>query len=60
MSFSTTSWAPPSTMDVDETMVSFAFSCSSGMVSAPQLHIVDFTFDSVRSTLSFSEPAYGT
>ena len=47
-------------MDVDETMVSFAFSCSSGMVSAPQLHIVDFTFDSVRSTLSFSEPAYGT
>ena len=39
-----TSWAPPSTMEVAETMVSLAFFCSSGMVSAPQLHMVERTF----------------
>ena len=41
-----------STMDVAETSVSFAFSCSSLIESAPQLHIVDFTFVRERFTLS--------
>ena len=44
VSFRMTSWAPPSTMEVAETMVSFAFCCSSGIVSAPQLHMVERTF----------------
>ncbi len=57
VSFWMTSWAPPSTMLVDETRVRTAFSCSSGIVSAPQLHIVCFTLLSVRATLSFRDPA---
>ena len=36
-----TSWLPPSTMEVEETTVRRAFCCSSGMDSAPQLHMVD-------------------
>ena len=47
-------------MLVAETSVSFAFFCSSGIVSAPQLHMVERTFDSDSATLSFSAPAYGT
>ena len=52
-----TSWAPPSTMEVAETRVSLAFCWNSGMVSAPQLHMVDFTLLSVIATLSFRLPA---
>ena len=44
--FSTTSWLPPSTMEVEDTTVSLAFCCSSGMESAPQLHMVLLTVDS--------------
>ena len=40
---SITSWYPPSTILVELTTVSLAFFCSSGMVMAPQLHIVAFT-----------------
>ena len=60
LSFKITSWAPPSTMLVAETRVIFAFFCSSGMVRAPQLHMVDFTLLRVRLTLSFKLPAYAT
>ena len=56
-SLSTTSCAPPSTMLTEDTSVSFAFFCSSGIVSAPQLHIVERTLLSVRFTLSFRLPA---
>ena len=38
-----TSWLPPSTIEVEETTVSLAFSCSSSMESAPQLHMVERT-----------------
>ena len=41
--FKITSWLPPSTIDVEETTVSLAFCCSSGIESAPQLHIVERT-----------------
>ena len=44
-------------IDTDETSVSFALSRSSGIVSAPQLHMVERTFESVSATLSRSEPA---
>ena len=54
---STTSCAPPSTMLTEDTSVSRAFSCSSWMVSAPQLHMVERTFASVCWTLSESLPA---
>ena len=57
LSFRSTSCAPPSTMLVAETSVSFAFACNSGMESAPQLHIVERTLESVSPTLSLSEPA---
>ena len=57
VSFWITSWAPPSTMLVAETRVSTAFSCSSGMDRAPQLHMVDFTLLRVMATLSFRVPA---
>ncbi len=57
LSFSRTSWAPPSTRDVVEITVIFAFSCSSGIDSTPQLHIVDFTFFRDRPTLSRRLPA---
>ena len=60
LSFRMTSWLPPSTMLVEETTVSLAFCCSSGMESAPQLHMVERTLYSVLETPSFSEPAYGT
>ena len=58
--FRMTSWLPPSTMLVEETTVRRAFYCSSGMVSAPQLHMVLRTLESVTYTPSFSAPAYGT
>ena len=57
LSFWMTSCAPPSTMEVAETRVSTAFSCSSGMVRAPQLHMVDLTLARVMATLSFRLPA---
>ena len=41
--FRTTSWAPPSTIDVAETSVILAFFCRSGMLFTPTLHIVDLT-----------------
>ena len=56
-SFSITSCAPPSTMEVADTSVSLAFFWSSGMVSAPQLHMVERTLLRVRPTLSFRLPA---
>ncbi len=56
-SFWMTSWAPPSTMEVAETSVSTAFFWNSGMVSAPQLHMVLFTLARLMATLSFKEPA---
>ena len=52
-----TSWAPPSTMLTEDTRVSLAFFWSSGMVSAPQLHMVERIFDRVCRTLSESLPA---
>ena len=55
--FSTTSWLPPSTMEVEETTVSLAFCCSSGMESAPQLHMVLLTLYRVVWTPSASGPA---
>ena len=58
--FSITSWLPPSTMEVEETTVSLAFFFSSGMESAPQLHMVLLTFYSVVWTPSDRGPAYGT
>ena len=57
VSFWITSWAPPSTMLVADTRVSTAFSCSSGMDRAPQLHMVDRTLLRVMATLSFRVPA---
>ena len=56
-SFWMTSCAPPSTMEVADTRVRTAFSCSSGMVSAPQLHMVDLTLARDMATLSFRLPA---
>ena len=55
--FRMTSWLPPSTIDVEETTVSLAFSWSSGIESAPQLHIVERTLYNVVVTPSASEPA---
>ena len=55
--FKSTSWLPPSTMLVEETTVRRAFSCSSGIVSAPQLHMVLLTLYSVVCTPSASAPA---
>ena len=52
-----TSCAPPSTMDVDDTRVSFAFSWSSEMVSEPQLQNVERILASVWRTPSDSVPA---
>ena len=57
VSFKSTSWAPPSTMDTELTSVSFAFSRSSGMVSAPQLHMVERTLASVVAMPSLRAPA---
>ena len=57
LSFSRTSWAPPSTMEVAETRVSLAFSRSSGMVRAPQLHMVERILASVVAIPSDSAPA---
>lgn len=57
LSFWITSCAPPSTMLVAETNVRTAFFCSSGIVSAPQLHMVDLTLANDIATLSFSVPA---
>ena len=44
-------------METLETSVRRAFSCSSGIVSAPQLLMVLRTFESVSCTLSDSGPA---
>ena len=52
-----TSWAPPSTMETEETRVSFASRCRSGMVMTPTLHMVDLTLYREASTLSCREPA---
>ena len=52
-----TSWAPPSTMDTEETRVSLASRCRSGMVMTPQVHLVDLTFYREASTLSCRGPA---
>ena len=60
LSFSKTSCAPPSTILVAETRVNLAFFCNSGILRAPQLHIVDLTLAKEAFTLSFNEPAYGT
>ena len=38
-----TSWAPPSTMETEETRVSLASRIRSGMFSTPTLHMVDLT-----------------
>ena len=54
---STTSWLPPSTMLVEDTTVRRAFSYSSGMVRAPQLHMVLRTLYRVVFTPSAREPA---
>lgn len=59
-SFRRTSWAPPSTMEVGETMVSFAFSLNCSSVRDPQLHIVLLIFERDNWTLSCNGPAYGT
>ena len=52
-----TSCAPPSWMLTAEASVRRAVRCSSAIVSAPQLHIVERTLASVVSRLSFSGPA---
>ena len=52
-----TSWAPPSTMETEETRVSLASRCRSGMVMTPQLHMVDLTLYREASTLSCRGPA---
>ena len=52
-----TSWAPPSTMDTEDTSVSLASRCRSGMLVTPTLHMVDFTLYREDSTLSCREPA---
>ena len=57
VSFSSTSWAPPSTMETEETSVSLAFSRSSGMVRAPQLHMVERTLEREVAMPSLREPA---
>ena len=49
--------ATPPQGDFRPPPVILAFCCSSGMVSAPQLHMVDLTLLSVRFTLSFRLPA---
>ena len=56
-SLSKTSCAPPSMIEVDETSVSLAFCCSSLMLKAPQLHMVEVILPSDSCTLSFSGPA---
>ena len=57
ISLSITSCAPPSEILTSETIVNLATLCSSGIVVAPQLHIVDFIFATVISKFSFKEPA---
>jgi len=52
-----TSWAPPSTMETEETRVSFASRIRSGMLVTPTLHMVDLTLYMEASTLSCREPA---
>ena len=55
-----TSWYPPSTMEVEDTRVSLAFCCRSGILVTPTLHMVDLTLYRLASTLSCREPAYVT
>ena len=52
-----TSWAPPSTMETEETRVSLASRIRSGMFRTPTLHMVDLTLYMEASTLSCREPA---
>ena len=52
-----TSWAPPSTMETEETRVSLASRIRSGMLVTPTLHMVDLTLYMEASTLSCREPA---
>ena len=56
-SFRITSCAPPSVMLVDETMVILAFCCNSGILTAPQLHMVALILPRVTARLSFILPA---
>ena len=44
-------------METEDTRVNLAFSRSSGMVSAPQLHMVDRTLERVVAMPSDSLPA---
>ncbi len=57
LSLSSTSCAPPSTMLTELTRVSFAFSRSSAISSAPQLHMVERILASVISRLWCRLPA---
>lgn len=57
VSFRITSWAPPSIMLVEDTIVILAFCLSSGKVRAPQLHMVALILPRVTVRLSFSLPA---
>jgi len=57
VSLSRTSWLPPSTMEVEETTVSLAFSCRALILIAPVLHIVDRTLLKDSCTLSLRGPA---
>ena len=52
-----TSWYPPSTMEVEDTRVSLASRCRSGIFVTPQLHMVLLTLYRLASTLSCREPA---
>ena len=56
-SLSSTSCAPPSTIETEDTSVSRAFSRSCSIVSAPQLHMVERILASVVSTPSANAPA---
>ena len=57
VSFSSTSWAPPSTMETEDTRVSLALSRSSGMDRAPQLHMVERILARVVAMPSARDPA---
>lgn len=57
LSFKITSCASPSTILTDETNVNLAFSYSSGIDNAPQLHMVERILLSVILKLSCKAPA---
>ena len=52
-----TSWAPPSTMETEDTRVNLASRCRSGILVTPTLHMVERTLYRELSTLSWREPA---